>query len=79
MIVPPQNDSLWEDFIAHINDFQFQSFAVRMMHSRLKSMLRSEDSDPEEAIRIAHEFFSTNIENVQDDFQTLLNKRKKQG
>lgn len=75
MIVPPQNDSVWENFLKRLNDIQFQSFAARMMHSRLKALMRSENADSDEAIRIAHEFFSTNFENVKEDLQTLLQEK----
>ena len=77
MMVPPQNDEVWENFIARIYDIQFHSFAARMMQSRLKALMRSDEADTQEAISIAHEFFTTNFENVQEDFQNLIKETKK--
>ena len=71
-MIPDKNDPVWQKFVSDAHDFQFNSLATRMMYTRVKQLLRS-DGSASEAIEIAYNFFQSNEQIAQADFEIVKN------
>lgn len=71
-MIPDKNDPVWKKFVSNEHDFQFNSLATRMMYTRVKQLLRSDGAE-NEAIEIAYNFFQSNEQIAQADFEIVKN------
>ena len=70
-MLPAKSDPLWGKVISDQHDFEFKSLATRMMYSRVKQLLRSDDSKKDEALEIVYTFFEKNANIAEPDLELI--------
>lgn len=75
-MVPGKNDPRWKSVVASTTEYPLSGLATKMLIMRVRTMTKM-DSSPakvDEAIAIAHDFFSKNLETAKADIEVLFGK-----
>jgi len=80
MDLPPLEHRVWHDIISGNNQYQFESFAVRILQSTL-ARAAAEDPSPENlqaCARMLRRLFAQNLSSpsIQSDLQKICDDRK---
>ncbi len=70
-MIPTKSDPVWRAFVTSDKEYEFSSFATKIMYSRVKQLVRLDEGNVEEAVEIAHSFFEKNINIVEKDLALL--------
>ncbi len=73
--VPPKSDLRWQQFIKNGENCTFSSLATKMMYKRCQMLLKLNPDKPEkfnEAVAIAHEYFTNNKAIAESDLKIAL-------
>lgn len=76
-MVPAKTDARWKALLTGEEDLGFQSLSSKLLVAQLRRMLK-EDPSPEgleDAIDVAHAFFTKNEPVVRDDVERLLKEQ----
>ncbi len=70
-MLPAKNDPLWGKVISDQHNFEFKSLAARMMYSRVRQLISSDDSKRDDALEIVYAFFKKNEDSVEPDLELI--------
>jgi len=69
MKVPPLTDPHWAVFVQGHREYPLKCLASRIMYGQVKILAQR---DPQQAIRLAHEYFLKNETLAAEDLQTVF-------
>lgn len=72
-MVPSKSDPLWKKFVTSDKEYSFSSLATKMMYTRVKEIIRKDESQLDEAIDVAFSFFEKNINIAESDLELIKN------
>lgn len=75
-MIPGKNDPRWKEVVSGSKEYNISGLATKMLLMRVRTLVKT-SSSPEkvnEAIDIAHDFFTKNEEMAKSDLEIILGK-----
>lgn len=70
-MVPPPSDPRWSEFVHGRKNFPFKCLASRIMYGQARVLAKR---DPDQAVRLAYEYFLKNESLAGDDLRAIFDK-----